>query len=54
MLVINWEDVAKEIPLDWNRLAPGISEVKDFWNGKVENCIPNIRLEPHSCRLWEF
>ncbi|MBQ6597507.1 MAG: hypothetical protein IJH79_08135, partial [Lentisphaeria bacterium] len=54
VLVINWEDEAKEIPLDWNKLAPGISEVKDFWTGKVEKCVSNIRLEPHSCHLWEF
>ena len=54
VLVINWEDEAKEIPLDWNKLAPGISEVKNFWNGKAEKCVSRIQLEPHSCRLWEF
>ena len=54
VLVINWEDEAKELPLDWNKLAPGISEVKNFWNGKTEKCVSRIQLEPHSCRLWEF
>ena len=53
-LVINWTDQAQEIPLDWNQLAPGISEVRDFWNGKTEKCSDCIALEPHSCRLWEF
>ena len=54
VLVINWKDEAKEIPLDWKKLAPSISEVRNFWNGKAEKCVPRIRLEPHSCRLWEF
>ena len=53
-LVINWTDRAQEIPLDWNRLAPGVTEVRDFWNGKTEKCLDRIPLEPHSCRLWEF
>ncbi len=53
-LVINWTDQAQEIPLDWNKLAPGVSEVRNFWNGKTEKCADRIALEPHSCRLWEF
>ena len=53
-LVINWEDEAKELPLDWNKLAPGASEARDFWNGKTEKCMDRIGLEPHSCKLWEF
>ena len=48
------ELTAQEIPLDWNKLAPGISEVRDFWNGKTEKCSERIALEPHSCKLWEF
>ena len=54
ILVINWEDEAKEILLDWNILAPGVSEVRDFWNSKIEKCIPSVCLKPHSCKLWEF
>ncbi|MBE6371900.1 MAG: alpha-galactosidase [Lentisphaerae bacterium] len=54
VLVINWTDRAQEIPLDWKRLAPGVSEVMDFWNGKTEKCLDRIGLEPHSCKLWEF
>ena len=53
-LVINWEDEAKELPLDWNKLAPGVSEVRNFWNGKTEKCADRVSLEPHSCKLWEF
>jgi len=54
VLVINWLDEPQEIALDWSALAPGVSEALDFWNGKTEKCAPNIFLEPHSCKLWEF
>ena len=54
VLVINWEDAAQEIPLDWNQLAPGVNEVRDFWNSRTEKCPERIALEPHSCKLWEF
>ena len=53
-LVINWSDESKEISLDWNVLAPGAAEVRDFWNGRIEKCSPRVSLEPRSCRLWEF
>ena len=54
VLVINWSDREQEIPLNWNRLAPGASEVWDFWNSRIEKCPGSVVLEPHSCRLWEF
>jgi len=54
VLVVNWEDEAKEIPLDWNKLAPGVNEVRDFWNSRTGKCPERIALEPHSCKLWEF
>ena len=54
VLVINWDDRAQEIPLDWNTLAPGVSEVRDFWKLRTGKCPDRVCLEPHSCRLWEF
>ena len=54
VLVINWSDKAEEIPLNWNILAPGVSEVRNFWTGETEPCAGKIALNPHSCRLWEF
>ena len=52
--MINWTDREQEIPLDWKRLAPGVSEVRDFWLSQVEKCPERVALEPHSCKLWEF
>ena len=54
VLVINWSDGPQEIPLDWTRLAPGVTEVRDFWTSRIEKCASRIPLAPHSCRLWEF
>ena len=54
VLVINWSDEAREIPLDWARLAPGVSEVRDFWTDRTESCRGAVELESHSCRLWEY
>jgi len=54
ILVINWSDEEKEIPVDWKTLAPGISEVRNFWTSEMEKCSDRINLPPHSCRLWEF
>ena len=54
VLVVNWEDEAKEISLDWKRLAPGVNDVRDFWDSRTEKCPERIALEPHSCKLWEF
>jgi hypothetical protein len=54
VLVINWCDQEQEIPLNWNKIAPGASEVRDFWNSQIEKCPASVILKPHSCRLWEF
>lgn len=53
-LVINWTDRTQELLLDWKKLAPGVSELRNFWNGKIEKCSDRIALTPHSCKLWEF
>ena len=54
VLVINWTDEFREVPVDWQVLAPGVSEVRNFWESCVETCSDRVALEPHSCCLWEF
>lgn len=54
VLVINWSDEEKEIPVDWKTLAPGIHEIRNFWTSTMEKCSDRVYLLPHSCRLWEY
>ena len=54
VLVINWSDEEKEIPVDWKTLAPGFHEIRNFWTSTMEKCSDRVYLLPHSCRLWEY
>lgn len=53
LLVINWEDVPREIAVDWS-CAGNPAEAKDMWQEKVEKCADKVFLAPHSCKLWEY
>ena len=53
-LVVNWEDEAREIPVDWQIAAPGADALRNFWTGATEPCRGPVALAPHSCKLWEY
>ena len=54
LLIVNWEDEEREIPVSPVSALCGNSEVRDFWTGKTEKCTGCAALPPHSCKLWEY
>ena len=54
LLIVNWEDEAREIPVSPVSALCGGAGVRDFWTGKNEKCTGCVVLAPHSCKLWEY
>ena len=54
LLVVNWQDSAAVIPVDWQRVGRKPSQVREFWSGSVSAAPDAAELPPHSCLLWEF
>ncbi len=54
LLIVNWQDSAAELPVDWARIGVKPSQARDFWSGAVETPADKVMLEAHSCKLWEF
>ena len=54
VLVINWSDETSAIPVDWQKMAPGVRRIRDFWTEETQKCEEEVTLAPHSCKLWEY
>ncbi len=55
LLVINWGDDAREIPIDWRKInGERPTQLRDFWHDTVSYAEDVVVLPPHSCRLYEF
>ena len=54
VLVINWSDETSVIPVNWQKMAPGVRRIRDFWTEETQKCEEEVTLAPHSCKLWEY